>query len=280
MKHTTLSKLYTLLFVFLLAFSLNSFAQVDSVKLKTLKAKYKPWGNIYVTYVGLLNLKAVLEDDKKRMSLTQTHGNSTMSLINTFIQNTKLLYINQSIAFVQLDLNRLEAGYKLANDTGGQIMPIAWTSEQVVAVADLLDKQMTSISTMTAVLKTYKESSLKITDAYAMLQGIDNNPYISPEAFYLVSKEFNLLLLKKDDALTELKYNNAKTYSAIAQFKMDYNDSYTKFQAWGVDTLKGQLKAEYNFGSPKTAWTLDQLISGGKPKDLDIIIMKPPQIEN
>lgn len=130
---------FTVLLLLVRVFEGRSFAQSADARLNELKAKYL-WGSIYLTYVPISSLTNLLANSANYQEVSKRAGESVLSILLDFLKTHKRPRINEAIAFVEIDLNRKEAGFKWANDNDGVISQIPWTAQQVVQVADLCDK--------------------------------------------------------------------------------------------------------------------------------------------
>ncbi len=217
----------TLYFIFLCFMFLSSnwcYGQYDKKKLAQLKAKY-PWGSIYLTYTCVINLDDLLKDTirlKKSNTppLIETVSGPIRSLIN---ENKKP--IKQAIAFIEIDLNRIEAGYKMADDIRGEIHPIAWDTNQVIDIATFCDNQLNSINMVKSTLLYFQSQSALIDSAYIEFEKIKRDLYVSEEARFLVSMKFSQLISTKDYQLSEIKNNNPILFLDIQRFKSEFDEA-------------------------------------------------------
>lgn len=217
--------------VFLIfTFATHSFGQVDQARLDSLKSRY-PWGSVYLTHTSLLNLESILKDDSKRRIIAREYGDDLVSRLQAWIQSEKTTKISESVAFVEIDLNRIEAGYKKIPDSGGEIKTIPWTKPEVVNIAHLYDRQLIAVNTFNKVKQQIhdKETIQTIWDGLTSIQG---DPYASSEMVYVLARNFREQLNNQEVQLNELKTQNPALYESLIEFKQALNDSLASYQKY------------------------------------------------
>lgn len=214
-------------------------AQIDQEKLDNLRGKY-PWGSIYVTYSSIINLSSILKDDKRTPRLEQQYSTTAMSTLNQFLQGFRNRPSNENISFIEIDLNRIEAGYKRANDVGGEITSIAWSKENVVNIADICDRQLIVLVNLKRTLSLMSNDSISIQLAYDNLNLLKSNLLLSDEAYFLAASEFQLLMVKKD--YNDIANLDIKIRSDIAAFLKDYDNKYMQLKDFKLsnDNIKNK----------------------------------------
>jgi hypothetical protein len=216
--------LFSLIFcIFGFGISQNSFCQTDQKKLDDLKKKY-PWGSIYVTYISFINLNSILGDVTRSRELAKLYPNSTLNSLQNFVGRYRGKDAAESIAFIEIDLNRVEAGYKRADDPGGEISPIAWDKADLINIADLCDKHSAAMNNYKYVLNVIKSDTADLSGVLAKVGEIKNNILISSEAHFVAAKEFRTTLAKKDDA--EISKLSSAAQQALTSFKKEFDDKY------------------------------------------------------
>lgn len=225
-----MSKLFLrmLFYAITIVFSFKSgLCQIDQTKLNNLRTKY-PWGSIYITYVPFINLSSILEDEVKIKYISTQCPETSLLTLRSFMRRNKSTNGNQAIAFIEIDLNRIEAGFKRASDPGGEITSIAWSKEQVVDIADLCDRQLNGIALAQKSLSILEKQTASLITAFQALNETKENAYVSSEVNFVVAKDFRLLLSKKDS--TEIVSLPERSRLALLSFAREFDAAYFKLQ--------------------------------------------------
>jgi len=239
----------TILHIILLLFStVCSYCQISNAQLESLRKKY-PWRSIYITNQSYVTLKSIISDPNRVRNFEQKYGISVIPRLKSFILRYSQLDITESVAFIEINLNLLQAGFKIANDLGGEINTIAWDSAEVVNIAFLFDNEINATAQAVGVIKYIQNPFVSIDSAFFKLQQIKNNEYVASEAYYLASKSFRLCLSVNEKKYVHLKTENPKVYAAIEDFKATFDDRSIKLEV-NFDTWKmtGNLKDSSQLG--------------------------------
>jgi hypothetical protein len=225
-----MSKLFLrmLFYAITIVFSFKSgLCQIDQTKLTNLRTKY-PWGSIYITYVPFINLSSILEDENKIKYISAHYPEATLSTLRSFLKRYKSPTSSQAIAFIEIDLNRIEAGFKRASDVGGEITSIAWSKEQVVDIADLCDKQMNAIAVVKKSLSLLETETTPILTVFQTINNTKENAYASFEVYFVLAKDFRRRLSTKDSVEIAKLPKNSQV--ALLHFVRDFDATYFKLQ--------------------------------------------------
>src|SRR5215831_18982199 len=143
MKHT---ELYRSLAVFILLMALGApvskvFAQNPDGALNELKKKY-PWGHIYLTFIPISDITGILNTPRHNQEISKQEGSQIVSTLTNFLNTNKRDQINRALAFIEINLNTMEAGFKWADDHNGVVIKIPWSPAQVLQIAVICDKHL------------------------------------------------------------------------------------------------------------------------------------------
>ncbi|HXU36447.1 MAG TPA: hypothetical protein VN937_08795 [Blastocatellia bacterium] len=140
-------------------------AQDSTGQLEQLRNKY-PWGSIYLTYIPISDLTTILSNSSQFPEVSKKESEEVVRILQKFLSTHQRPRQSEAIAFMEIDLNRIEAGFKWATDKDGVISKIPWDQKQVARVADLCDRflngnlvvrQITSQSTPPKVIQITHE---------------------------------------------------------------------------------------------------------------------------
>lgn len=211
-----------MIFIILGFVTVKSFCQINEAKLKNLKEKYT-WGSIYITYISFINLRSILKDDQKLHYIQGQYTQSSIATLQAFLSRYKSAGSSESIAFIEIDLNRIEAGYKSPNDIGGEITTIPWSKEDVVEIADLCDKQLTAFTYLNNTLSAINGDSIPLSIALFRVNKLKDSAYISTEAYYIVAKSFRALVSEKAALMPQYPINERAAFKRFEK-EFDQND--------------------------------------------------------
>lgn len=197
-------------------------AQGSSIRLTDLKNRY-PWGSVFVTYLSFINLSSVLQDRNKFLAIAQDCGRQPAETLLAFLTLHRRDRAGESVAFIEIDLNRVEAGYKGADDPGGEITQIPWSKEDVVNIAYLIDRQSKTIHQVAGLLKNIKDDASPIKLIYRSIQNLQSDPFLSSETEFIISKDFSKLLNFKESELKNLSISDPDDFNSIADFRKGFN---------------------------------------------------------
>src|SRR6516165_5525716 len=115
--------------------------EVTPSPIEEIKAKYA-FGSIYLTYIPINDMINLLNDEQKFKSLSMKPppGEKILTMFRAFLEKNREKNMSDAVAFLQLDLNFGKAGYKKLADKDGVIRAVAWTKDEVEAIAIFVDK--------------------------------------------------------------------------------------------------------------------------------------------
>lgn len=210
--------------------------QIDQAKLLALKEKYT-WGSIYITNITCLHLSSILEDQTRFIRFKDDYSASSLTALRSFLKQHRNLTTSLSIAFIEIDLNRIEAGFKKADDPSGAIHPIAWSKQDVVQIAALCDHELNEYSVVMNTMKAFMTDSVSVYYAYAQLRSVTASPYVSLESTYLLEKEFRKILLKARKLEIEELPNSTRI--ELAKFVMEFDEKMLKISNHKIVPIAG-----------------------------------------
>lgn len=182
-----------------------------------LKTRYSS-GMIYVTYIPIYDLAKRLRDLENQMN-----GVQIISIVAHFLSTHRRAKMNEDIAFIVIDFERLKAGYKYANDNDGTLHPISWSAEEIVLAADLFDKCLRGLAMIQAARDAISAGTVSVAAALNLAAEISDNAYIPAEKLPPLWADIRVLLSKRRSELAALKQNDEKLYRTAEGFMASFD---------------------------------------------------------
>jgi hypothetical protein len=199
-------------------------AQSPDKVLDKLKQKY-PWGSIYLTYIPISDLTYLLNKQEKRDTISKLEGDNLVSTITSFLNAHRKPEMKQAIAFIEIDLNRVEAGFKRADDNDGVITKIPWDKAQVVQIAALCGKFLSGSLEAHEISMSIQSGDISLEEAWAAIGEIRDAPYIPYEKVVPLLEGMKTLITTRQHALSRLKESDKPLYEALIRFDKTFDAS-------------------------------------------------------
>lgn len=233
-----------------------SLSAKETTRVEKLRGKYL-WGSIYITHLSFINLKSILRDQNKVAGLTKVHPSGALLKLSSFIeQQIDGAVQYNAAAFVEIDLNRMEAGYKSEADAEGVIHKLPWDAGEVLNVAEFCDIQLNRIGTYRRVL-----ADITTTPIWRVFQAVDsfkNDPYLSTEAYYVAAKELRLqIALQSNEPSNIMSSQQKNQLNAFAQGYDKIFETQGSFGITGLQKFSPEFQANFMM--------LDMLLQKRKP---------------
>src|SRR2546423_7455492 len=208
------------------------------------RSKYT-WGNIYLTYGVISDLKSLTQNQPKQDKLPDDEK-TAIRLLGSVLNRYYKLPINQTIAVLVLDLNNGKAGFKRADDLNGAIGEIPWTQSDVHKVAVLCDKYLSGIEIVQNAQFQMTKGALSLPDAWNAFQQVSNNPYISDLKVASLKVDLKQTIEAHAVELKELQRNDARLFASIHNFAQgfDQKTATSVARVQSVDLATGTIIAE------------------------------------
>lgn len=198
-------------------------AQIHPQRLKELREKYI-WGSIYLTYGPICDVQKILS--KPRNKVPSLQQSSISPVIVSFLNRHHADNMRDGIAFLQVNLNTLEAGFMKAQDEHGVVNRIPWNRDQVVQAADLFDRLLSGTFAFNTSYRKISDPETSIAEAWGIYQESKENETISEEKKLALAISFRVLVGKKQDELTSLVEYNPSMFTNVSTFTSQFDKSF------------------------------------------------------
>jgi hypothetical protein len=183
-----------------------------------IKGAYPPWGRMYLTYRTLSDLRGIFADPTRARAFAAFADPNAVALLRQFVTDHALTKAGESAAFLEIDLDKEEAGWLPSTDVDGTIKRLNWQPEDVAKVAQTLDRYLKT----NASVVDYAASLTTRTDvvgSWQQLQGLTTNALIAPRLASTAYNAFFALVDRRPDALKQLEINDAALAKKIREFR-------------------------------------------------------------
>ncbi|MCB2206207.1 hypothetical protein KQI65_15800 [bacterium] len=203
----------------------TSYGQDLEQDYQALLTKYE-WSSLFMTYISAIQAKLVLQDTVRVQEIAPEVGYNSIIPFRSFLAN-KTENIRTGLAYLQIDLNRTKAAYALANGFGGNATVLAWDSLQVCGIAVLCDRILNGMMMSTAYMRMIESDTATTENAFAALQTVSMNPYVSPDALVRDSVIFRARVIRDSMEVKQLEASNPEMYHLLRKYEMQFDSSYS-----------------------------------------------------
>lgn len=195
-------------------------------EINELKNKYFG-GKMYLTYIPVNDLRSVMGDTKKVKSIEEQNGSDIVQVLGRFLYAHQISPINEAIAFIEIDLNQITAGFKKADDNDGVIKPIAWSQDEVKRIAILCDRYFKGSLNAQSIHRAISSGDTSISKAWKDIRIVHEDPYI-PEKIVPLLVDLRTLIKNKPNEFDELKNSDKNLYVEIQKWEEKIDASFIK----------------------------------------------------
>lgn len=196
-------------------------------KAAELRANYN-WGSIYLTYKSANEFINTLKSPSRNQIISE-HGLHTIQMLESFLKTHIGDKINNGIAFAEIDLNIMKAGFLRANQSSGGIQQLSWNPAEVTQIADLCDKLMKGFYRAQIVFdelnSPYAINAISLDKAVNKVQEVLKDPYVSQQQSTIVLYGLRTFIERKPEELGNLKQTNPYLYNSLSNFKTAFDNS-------------------------------------------------------
>jgi hypothetical protein len=192
--------------------------------IESLKSKYH-LGSIYLTVIPLNDMAQRLSEDLTQLVAEGAAPRDILQRLKAFLAGKHEAELNQSIAFVQLELNTGKAGFKTASDRDGVISPIAWSQEEVFRIAKFSDAFLNRLLTFDQKHSSIAAGDLPLDEGLKTWKKLKADPYIPTVRKMVLDLDWRSQIDEKSAELKRLKSKDPKVYDAIQTFSKNYDKS-------------------------------------------------------
>ena len=198
---------------------------------ESLRSKYH-LGSLYLTYIPLNDLRHLLNDEGKVSQVKEVASQpATVDTLRTFLNQLPSGSMNDGIAFLQLDLNTLAAGFKKISDLDGVIHTISWAKRDVEGIAEICDLYFTRNATFIEVHQSARGFETPLVNVWSKIHEIKDDPFITKSKMADLLGVFRELVEVRPREVEALKLTNVTAHVAIKTFKNEY-DTYVANQLY------------------------------------------------
>lgn len=195
----------------------------DSKENTELRSNYH-FGSLYVTYIPLNDLTQLLNDPGKLPKLREeTSQPGCLDTFRSFLKMHASERLNAGIAFLQLELTILKAGYKKISDRDGVIHPTSWSGPDVQGIAELCDRYFRRLSTFEVMHESIRSGDVSVGQAFKTFSEFKDDPFLTNSNKASLLANVKGLIDEKPHELVDLKRSDAATYKSIKTLSDEYN---------------------------------------------------------
>lgn len=188
-----------------------------------LRSKYDT-GSMYLTYIPLNDMRHILNDEEKFAKLSPTLPyEETLLAFKTFLDGKRERHMNESLAFVQLNLNTGKAGFKRISDTDAAISSIAWSETEVWGIAVFSDEVLNGLRRCDEVHRSISRRNASLPKAWKALEDLSKDPHVSAVRTAGLARDFKSLVTQRPEELKAFQLKSPSVYTAIQQFSTGYD---------------------------------------------------------
>lgn len=197
-------------------------------QLEMLKRKY-PWGNIYLSYSSIAQVKAILNDTTKFQMLVNQHSAAVILRLRTELNNcVDPGGISRSAAVIEINLNVPGVGLVRANSITGRIDSFnldRWWTIRIAMICDAVLTTAYGVQNFLNQINNIKNAVVfSIEDLIGEYQKLSNDPYTSSETANTLLVGLRTLIENKPAEVEKISQTNKELYSSLMSFK-NYFDS-------------------------------------------------------
>jgi len=187
--------------------------------LKALRDKYT-FQSIYLTYIPLLSLTYLLNEDGKYNNLVKDRRwTKVLPVLKKYLNDNRHAELNQAIAFLQLDLGNLQAGVKSISDRGAAITKLPWDHSTVIGVAFFSDAFLSGQTKTEELTNNIKAGKITIGKAWDEITILKDEALIPTQAISKPLQAFQMLMEANPEALKKLQKEDKPRFDRIQRFR-------------------------------------------------------------
>lgn len=225
-------------------------------KLAQLVAKY-PLGNIFLTYIPLNDLWVLLGDTRRVDELKKQHPETTLRLLKKFLDDNHQVHMQHSTAFLAINTNTWQAGFKKLSDRSGDItLIVGWDKMQTQQIALFCDAYIMGLARVTEVLHALAMESTRpikmISERWLEAKQLEADPYVPATQVRDVLHGMRTLLIGlSDEDKSKLKSSDEKTFQEVTKFKQGYESALMEAPRGipGLDPEKPDFRIRWKFAT-------------------------------
>jgi hypothetical protein len=174
------------------------------------------WGSMYLTNDNLSDMRKVLNSAENYEKIFEKFP--VVSALKKFLDSHKRLRLEEGLAFLQIDLQEMKAGYKKADDPDGNIHKQSWSASEVQQIAQFCHKFLNENQTLAGLRTSIRAGEIGVKECWLKLSSHFDNPYIAHSRILRSSEDFRLLIQKKPDEFKALQNEDPKLYAELHNF--------------------------------------------------------------
>lgn len=183
------------------------------------KAKYKPWYRIYLSYTTLADLKNTFMESNRAVALNRFGDPVAAGKLRRFVTDHVQGSANDSAALLELDLEHERAGYMQSSAVDGSLTDLpSWSQSDVRKIAVMIDQYLSSNSAAIS-FATNLGFDPEIHGSWIQLSRIVNDPFVSPRASWAAKSAFLSYLDRKPESLSSVQATDPELAKNIETFR-------------------------------------------------------------